>query len=176
MVRHPPSGSSQTWATLLRNHMAGTIACDFFTVPTVAFRKLYVFIVLHHGSRRILKVGVTEHPAAEWTAQNIVEAVGDHEALRLTHLIRDRDKIYGDVFTRKAKALGLEEIVTPKASPWRNGFAERHPTRVHRSHHPVRQATPAARGEGVRCLLQPRAVPPIARRRRACQPTAMVEG
>ncbi len=125
MVRHRPSGSSQTWSTFLRNHMANTIACDFFTVPTVAFRNLYVFVVLHHGSRRILKVGVTEHPTAEWTAQNLVEVVGDHEVLNLTHLIRDRDTIYGDVFKRKAKALGLEDIVTPKASPWCNGFAER---------------------------------------------------
>ena len=104
--------------------MAGTIACDLFTVPTVAFKILYAFVVLHHGSRRILQAGVTEHPTAEWTAQNLVEAVGDHETLNLTHLIRDRDTIFGDVFSRKADALGLEEVVTPKASPWCR-FAER---------------------------------------------------
>ena len=98
--------------------MANTIACDFFTVPTVAFKNLYVFVVLHHGSRKILRVGVTEHPTAEWTAQQLVEAVGDDDAPDLSHLIRDRDKIFGDAFKRKADALGLEGVVTPKASPW----------------------------------------------------------
>jgi hypothetical protein len=64
-VCYRPPGRGQSWATFLRNHMAGTIACDFFTVPTMTFRNLFVFVVLHHGSRRILHVNVTEHPTAE---------------------------------------------------------------------------------------------------------------
>ena len=81
--------------------------------------------MLHHGSRRILHINVTEHPTAEWTALQLMEAVGDEEVPELTHLIRDRDGVYGDVFQRKVDALDLKDVVTPKASPWCNGFAER---------------------------------------------------
>ncbi|GJM22511.1 MAG: hypothetical protein DHS20C15_24260 [Planctomycetota bacterium] len=55
-VRHLPPGRGQSRSTFLRNHMDGTIACDFFTVPTATFRNLFVFVILHHGSRRILHV------------------------------------------------------------------------------------------------------------------------
>jgi hypothetical protein len=54
----------------------GTIAIDFFTVPTVTFGVLYVFFVLSLERRRVIHVNVTEHPTAEWAAQQIVEAVG----------------------------------------------------------------------------------------------------
>lgn len=67
---------------------------------------------------------MTEHPTSEWTANQLVAALGP-DAPELTHLIRDRDSIFGDVFQRKVKALGLMDVVTPRASPWCNGFAER---------------------------------------------------
>jgi transposase InsO family protein len=125
MIRHRPPERGQSWRTFLANHMDTTIACDFFTVPTVTFRNLFVFVVLHHGSRRILHIGVTEHPTAEWTSQQLVEALGGEEALEVTHLIRDRDSIFGDVFQRKVTAFDIVDVVTPKASPWCNGFCER---------------------------------------------------
>src|SRR5882724_7646476 len=73
MVRHrkPPS---QTWRTFLENHMKNLVSVDFFTVPTVRFQVLYVFLVLAHDRRRILHFGVTAHPTAEWTAQQLREA------------------------------------------------------------------------------------------------------
>jgi hypothetical protein len=55
--------------TFVRNHLDGTIAIDFFTVPTVRFEVLYVFVVLSLERRCILHVNVTAHPNAEWTAQ-----------------------------------------------------------------------------------------------------------
>ena len=77
-------------------HLAGTLAVDFLTVPTVTFDVLYVFFVLSLERRRILHVNVTAHPHAAWTAQQVVEAVGpDGEVVRL---IRDRDSIYGAVW------------------------------------------------------------------------------
>jgi hypothetical protein len=48
--RRPPS---QTWKTFLRNHLAGTIAIDFLTVPTVTFNIVYVFFVLSLERRRV---------------------------------------------------------------------------------------------------------------------------
>jgi putative transposase len=82
----------------------------------LTFKNLFVFVVLHHGSRRTLHVNVTAHPTAEWTAQQLVEALGGHDAPDATQLIRDRDAIYGEVFRRKVGALGLHDIVTPTAS------------------------------------------------------------
>jgi hypothetical protein len=107
--------------------MPATIACDFFTVPMVMFKGLFVFVVLHHESRRILHISVTvtAHPTAEWTAQQLIEALGDEDVPEATHLIRDRDGIYGHLFQRRVVALGPLDVVTPKASPWCNGIAER---------------------------------------------------
>ena len=58
MVRHrkPPS---QTWRTFLDNHLRSLVSVDFFTVPTVRFQALYVFLVLAHDRRRILHFGVS---------------------------------------------------------------------------------------------------------------------
>ena len=72
MVRHrkPPS---QNWRTFLDNHLRSLVSVDFFTVPTVRFQVLYVFLVLAHDWRRILHFGVTAHPTAEWTAQQLRE-------------------------------------------------------------------------------------------------------
>ena len=47
---------------------------QFFTVPTIRFQVLYVFLVLAHDRRRILHFNVTAHPTAEWTAQQLREA------------------------------------------------------------------------------------------------------
>jgi len=54
--------------------MKVTAACDFFVVPTLTFKMLYAFVVLSHDRRRIVHVGVTAHPTAEWTARQIREA------------------------------------------------------------------------------------------------------
>ena len=40
---------------------------DFFTVPTITMRVLFVFIVLEHGRREVLHFNVTEHQTAAWT-------------------------------------------------------------------------------------------------------------
>ena len=67
--RRPPS---QTWRAFLRNHASQLIAVDFFTVPTVTFRVLFVFVVLAHERRRVLHFAVTEAPSASWAAQQVV--------------------------------------------------------------------------------------------------------
>ena len=73
MVRHrtPPS---HTWRSFLDNHVKDLVSLDFFTLPTATFRVLFVFIVLRHDRRRIVHFNVTEHPSAEWTAQQMVDA------------------------------------------------------------------------------------------------------
>ncbi|MCP3662027.1 MAG: transposase family protein [Gammaproteobacteria bacterium] len=96
---------------------------DFFTVPTATFRILYVFIVLSHDRRQIVHFNVTEHPTAQWTAQQIVEAFPFDTAP--CYLLRDRDCIYGDAVRRRIKSLGIEDVPTAPRSPWQNAFVER---------------------------------------------------
>jgi transposase InsO family protein len=122
-AERPSQPPSQTWGSFIRTHAVGTIAIDFFTVPTVTFGVLYAFFVLSLERRRVIHVNVTEHPTAEWAAQQIVEAVGPDEGLAL--LIRDRDKIFGAAFDRRVDNLGLTQLRIAPRSPWQNGFAER---------------------------------------------------
>ena len=116
----PPS---QTWRTFLRNHTDQIVAVDFFTVPTIRFRVLYCFLVLRHDRRRVVHFNVTVSPTAEWTAQQVIEAFPYEEAPR--YVLRDRDSIYGAVFRRRVKHMGIEEVMTAYRSPWQNPYVER---------------------------------------------------
>jgi putative transposase len=81
---------SQRWLTFVRNHAQAIVACDFFVVVTARFRILYVFVLMELGRREILHVNVTDHPSAEWTLQQLREALPDDHPFRF--LIHDRDK------------------------------------------------------------------------------------
>ena len=122
MVRHrrPPS---QTWRTFLENHIKQLVSVDFFTVPTVSFRILYVFIVLAHERRRVLHFNVTKHPTAEWTAEQLVQALPWDTAPR--YLLRDGDRIYGDAFRAQASHAQITEVLTAPRSPWQSPYVER---------------------------------------------------
>ena len=122
MVRHrkPPS---QTWRTFLKNHVGQIAAVDFFTVPTVTFRVLYVFLVLRHEQRRVVHFNVTASPTSRWTAQQIIEAFPYDKAPRF--LLRDRDSIYGDEFRERVKHMGIEEVLIAPRAPWQNPYVER---------------------------------------------------
>src|SRR5467141_5354413 len=105
--RKPPS---QTWRTFLENHAEQLVSIDFFTVPTIRFQVLYVFLVLAHDRRRILHFGVTAHPTAEWTAQQLRDAFPWDTAPR--YLLRDRDRIFGDDFSRQVEEMGIREVLS----------------------------------------------------------------
>lgn len=124
MTRVRSGDSSQNWITFLRNHLPHTAACDFFVVPTLSFRLLFCFLVLSHDRRRIVHFNVCTAPTQGWTAQQIIEAFpGD--ALVPRYLVRDRDGIYGTLFRRRVKNMGIEQIITSRKSPWQNPYAER---------------------------------------------------
>src|SRR5436305_13560045 len=118
--RRPPS---QGWRTFLRNHADGIAAMDLFVVPTISFRLLYGLLILRHDRRRILWLGATMHPSAEWIAQQLVEACGWDRAPR--YLVRDRDRSYGEVLLRRVRAMGIRDRPTSPRSAWQNGYAER---------------------------------------------------
>jgi putative transposase len=122
MVRHrkPPT---QTWRTFLDNHIRQLVSVDFFTVPAIRFQVLYVFLVLAHERRRIVHFNVTAHPTAEWTAQQLRNAFPWDSAPR--YLLRDRDRIFGDDFTRQVQDMGIEQVLSAPRSPWQRAYVER---------------------------------------------------
>jgi transposase InsO family protein len=118
--RQPPS---QTWRTFLDNHVKDLVSVDFFTVPTIRFHVLYVFLVLAHDRRRILHFNVTAHPTAAWTAQQLREAFPFDQAPR--YLLRDRDGIFGDAFRRQVQAMNIHDVRSTAGSPWQRAYVER---------------------------------------------------
>ena len=118
--RKPPS---QTWRTFLDNHVKTMVSVDFFTVPTVRFQILYVFLVLAHDRRRILHFDVTEHPIVDWVVQQLRETFPQEGNLR--HLVFDRDASFGGRVVSMVESLGLQPTRTAYRSPWQNGVAER---------------------------------------------------
>jgi putative transposase len=122
MVRQPRP-PSQRWRTFLNNHVKDLVATDFFVVPTLSFRVLFVFGALAHHRRRVPHFNVTAHPTSEWTAQQIAEAFPWDTVPR--YLLQDRDSIYGDSFRERVRGMGMKEVLTAPRSPWQNPYAER---------------------------------------------------
>jgi transposase InsO family protein len=124
MPRRPPglACGDQRWATFLRNHAKAIVACDFFVAVTATFRVLYVFVVIEHGTRRLAHLNVTAHPGAEWTLQQLREALAED---RHRHLIHDRDRIYSRQLDDSIEALGMKVLRSPIASPKANAICER---------------------------------------------------
>jgi transposase InsO family protein len=118
--RRPPS---QGWKTFLRNHADGIASMDLFLVPTISFRLLYGLLILQHGRRKLLWLAVTAHPNAEWIARQLTKAYRWQQAPR--YIVRDRDRVYGDVFARRVRAMGIRDRPIAPRSPWQNGCAER---------------------------------------------------
>jgi len=117
--RKPPS---QTWRTFLDNHTKQLVSIDFFTVPTLRFQVLYVFLVMAHDRRRILHFNVTAHPTAEWTGQQLREAFPFDQPPR--YLLRDRDAIFGDAFRGQVRDMGIQEVLCTPRSPGSGPYVE----------------------------------------------------
>jgi transposase InsO family protein len=96
---------------------------DFFTVPTIRFRVLYVFLVLAHERRRVVHFNVTAHPTAEWPAQQLREAFPFDRIPR--YLLRDRDKIFGHDFRQQIRDMKIRELLSAPRSPWQRAYVER---------------------------------------------------
>src|SRR5450432_1536504 len=118
--RRPPS---QGWDTFLRNHAPNIAAMDLFVVPTIGFDLLYAFVIVRLDRRDLAWISVTANPTAEWVARQITEAFPWDGAPG--YMIRDRDRIYGTVVTRRLRAMGIRDKPIAPASPWQNGVVER---------------------------------------------------
>jgi transposase len=64
-----PRRSGPTWRQFLHAQAAGILAVDFLHVETVLLKRIYVLVLIEHGTRRMHLGGVTAHPTGDWTAQ-----------------------------------------------------------------------------------------------------------
>jgi putative transposase len=119
----PQKPPSPTWKTFLQNHVQDLVALDFFVVPTVTYKVLFVLLILAHHRRRVVHFNVTEYPTTEWTAQQVIDAFPWNEASR--YLLRDRDRIYSTSFRQRVRHMGIEHVVIAPRSPWQNPYVER---------------------------------------------------
>src|SRR5207245_140686 len=120
----------QRWLTFVHNHAKVIVACDFFVVVTASFRTLYVFVILELGTRRILHQNVTAHPTAEWTLQQLREALpGDHP---YRYVIHDRDSIFSKGLDKGVTDLGVRVRRATGRAPMANYGATRFGGKVRR--------------------------------------------
>ncbi|NQU43758.1 DDE-type integrase/transposase/recombinase [bacterium] len=117
------TGKTQAWATFLHNHREAVVAIDFFTVPTMTFKILYVFFIIHHKRRMILHFNAASHPNAEWVGQQLREAFPFERVPGYS--ISDRDSTVSREVAATVRSLGMEPVRTSYRSPWQNGLAER---------------------------------------------------
>jgi hypothetical protein len=96
---------------------------DVFVVPTLSFPLLYGFLILRHHRRRIMWLGVTANPTAEWIARQLMEACGWEAAP--DYVVRDRDCVYGEAYVQRLRAMGIRNRPMAPQSPWQNAYAER---------------------------------------------------
>jgi putative transposase len=124
MKRPGPSSrgaKTQMWSTFLRNHAREVLACDFFVTVTAGFRLVYVFVVLDISTRRLVHGNVTEHPTAEWTAQQFRAFVTGDEPYRF--VIHDRDAIYSSDVDRALQSMHRRVLTTPVRAPQAKVYA-----------------------------------------------------
>jgi transposase InsO family protein len=101
----------------------GIASLDLFVVPTISFQLLYGLLILKHGRREILCLAATAHPSAEWISRQLMEAYGWEEGP--CYLVGDRHSVYGEVFIRRLRAMGIRDRPIAPRSPWQNGHCER---------------------------------------------------
>jgi putative transposase len=119
--RNPAPPRGQNWHTFLRNHTVW--ACDFLQVYDVWFRPIFAFFIVDINAKQVVHVGVTWHPTARWTAQQMRDSTPFGAASQF--IVRDNDGKFGADFDRAAKGAGVRVLRTAVQAPLMNSVCER---------------------------------------------------
>jgi len=122
-----PERGRQSWRSFLRQQAASTLACDFFTIETLALQRIYVLFFISLATRRLEFIACTVNPDGAWVTQqarNLLMQLGEHER-RFRLLIHDRDRKFSHAFDEVFRSEGIEVIRNPVQAPNANAFAER---------------------------------------------------
>jgi putative transposase len=119
-----PDRSSESWTSFLRSQAAGIVACDFFTVDTVLFRRYYVLFFIELDTRRVHLAGITTNPTGAWTTQAARNFTMRYPRT-IRFLIRDGGGQFVAAFDEVFRSTGTTIIRTPPRTPVANAYAER---------------------------------------------------
>jgi putative transposase len=120
-----PRRGALSWRLFLRRQAASMLASDFFTVETVALRRLYVLFFIELETRRVHLAGCTTNPTGTWVVQQArnLSFTGLFERMRF--LIHDRDSKFTTSFDEVFRSERIRVIQTPVRAPQANAYAER---------------------------------------------------
>jgi putative transposase len=122
-----PERTRRSWRSFLRQQAASVLACDFFTVETLALQRIYVLFFISLATRRLEFIACTANLDGAWVTQqarNLLMQLGEQEPMfRL--LIHDRDRKFSRAFDEVFRSEGIDVIRTPVQAPNANANAER---------------------------------------------------
>jgi transposase InsO family protein len=120
-----PRRTGPSWREFLRQQAATVLACDFFTVETISFRRYYVLFFIELGSRRVHLAGCTTNPTGAWVTQQARNLSFTGVLARTRFVIHDRDSKFSVAFDEVFRSEGIRVIETPIRAPQANAYAER---------------------------------------------------
>ena len=124
----PRRCTDTSWRQFLHAQAATMLAVDFFHVDcAVTLQRLYCLFVMEVGSRYVHVLGITAHPDASWTTQQIRNLLMDlgNRAADFRFLVRDRAGQLTASFNAVLASAGIEAVKIPPRSPRANAYAER---------------------------------------------------
>jgi putative transposase len=124
-LKPAPRRAGPSWREFLRQQAASTLACDFFTVETLALRRCYVRFFIELGSRRVHLAGCTTNPTGAWVTQQARNLGFSGVFARVRFLVHDRDSTFSHAFDEVFRSEGITVIRTPFRAPQANAYAER---------------------------------------------------
>jgi putative transposase len=124
-LKPAPRRTGPSWREFLRQQAASTLACDLFTVETIALRRYYVLFFIELGTRRVHLAGCTTNPTGGRVTQQVRNLGFSGVFERTRFLIHDRDSKFIAAFDEVFRSEGIRVIRTPIRAPQANAYAER---------------------------------------------------